>query len=188
MEPDGPAGLVMRCYDRSSHSSSPVLPACTTDNASVRQLLAGHDFVSPQERQAESVCTRRAPVARGRSWQCVRADENRPQVRSALRKSKQLLEAGEVLTLEPVPHGERADPRRGRSRSRYPAGGQGGHPVKAVTWRGVNKIGVETVEDPRIVNDHDIILQVGLTANLRLRPAPPRWLHPGDACRRRARA
>jgi threonine dehydrogenase-like Zn-dependent dehydrogenase len=35
--------------------------------------------------------------------------------------------------------------------------------VKAVTWRGVNEVGVETVEDPTILNSHDIILEVGLT-------------------------
>ncbi|WP_324273172.1 hypothetical protein [Blastococcus brunescens] len=36
--------------------------------------------------------------------------------------------------------------------------------MKAVTWRGVNEIGVEDVPEPRILNDHDIILEVGLTA------------------------
>ena len=35
--------------------------------------------------------------------------------------------------------------------------------MKAVTWRGVNEVGVETVEDPTILNSHDIILEVGLT-------------------------
>ncbi len=36
--------------------------------------------------------------------------------------------------------------------------------MKAVTWRGVNEIGVEDVPEPTILNDHDIILEVGLTA------------------------
>jgi threonine dehydrogenase-like Zn-dependent dehydrogenase len=36
--------------------------------------------------------------------------------------------------------------------------------VKAVTWRGVNEIGVEDVPEPTILNDHDIILEVGLSA------------------------
>ena len=36
--------------------------------------------------------------------------------------------------------------------------------MKAITWRGVNKTAVETVDDPRILNSHDIILEVGLTA------------------------
>jgi threonine dehydrogenase-like Zn-dependent dehydrogenase len=35
--------------------------------------------------------------------------------------------------------------------------------VKAITWRGVNETAVETVDDPRILNSHDIILEVGLT-------------------------
>jgi threonine dehydrogenase-like Zn-dependent dehydrogenase len=35
--------------------------------------------------------------------------------------------------------------------------------VKAVTWRGVNEVGVETVPDPTILNAHDVILEVGLT-------------------------
>ena len=36
--------------------------------------------------------------------------------------------------------------------------------MKAVTWRGVNEIGVEDVAEPKILNDHDIILEVGLSA------------------------
>jgi threonine dehydrogenase-like Zn-dependent dehydrogenase len=36
--------------------------------------------------------------------------------------------------------------------------------VKAVTWRGVNEIGVEDVPEPAILNSHDVILEVGLTA------------------------
>jgi len=36
--------------------------------------------------------------------------------------------------------------------------------MKAVTWRGVNEIGVEDVPEPAILNDHDIILAVGLSA------------------------
>jgi hypothetical protein len=36
--------------------------------------------------------------------------------------------------------------------------------VKAVTWRGVNEIGVEDVPEPTILNDHDITLEVGLSA------------------------
>src|SRR4051794_4299993 len=35
--------------------------------------------------------------------------------------------------------------------------------MKAVTWRGVNEIGVEDVPEPQILNDHDIILEVGLS-------------------------
>jgi threonine dehydrogenase-like Zn-dependent dehydrogenase len=35
--------------------------------------------------------------------------------------------------------------------------------MKAVTWRGVNEIGVEDVPEPTILNDHDIILEVGLS-------------------------
>jgi threonine dehydrogenase-like Zn-dependent dehydrogenase len=35
--------------------------------------------------------------------------------------------------------------------------------VKAVCWEGVNKVGVERVPDPRILNDQDAILKVGLS-------------------------
>ncbi|MGY1738634.1 alcohol dehydrogenase catalytic domain-containing protein [Geodermatophilus sp. SYSU D00684] len=35
--------------------------------------------------------------------------------------------------------------------------------MKAVTWRGVNEIGVEDVPEPKLLNDHDIILEVGLS-------------------------
>jgi threonine dehydrogenase-like Zn-dependent dehydrogenase len=35
--------------------------------------------------------------------------------------------------------------------------------VRAATWRGVNEVGVETVDDPKILNSHDVILEVGLT-------------------------
>ena len=35
--------------------------------------------------------------------------------------------------------------------------------MKAVTWRGINDVGVEDVPEPKILNDRDIILQVGLT-------------------------
>ena len=33
-----------------------------------------------------------------------------------------------------------------------------------MTWRGVNEIGVEDVPEPTILNGHDIILEVGLSA------------------------
>ena len=36
--------------------------------------------------------------------------------------------------------------------------------MKAVTWRGVNDIGVEDVPEPSILNGHDIIVEVGLSA------------------------
>ncbi|MBN9112162.1 MAG: alcohol dehydrogenase catalytic domain-containing protein [Pseudonocardia sp.] len=36
--------------------------------------------------------------------------------------------------------------------------------MKAVTWRGVNEIGVEDVPEPTILNDHDVIVEVGLSA------------------------
>jgi threonine dehydrogenase-like Zn-dependent dehydrogenase len=36
--------------------------------------------------------------------------------------------------------------------------------VKALCWTGVNKTAVETVDDPQILNSHDVILQVRLTA------------------------
>jgi threonine dehydrogenase-like Zn-dependent dehydrogenase len=32
-----------------------------------------------------------------------------------------------------------------------------------VTWRGVNEIGVEDVPEPRILNGHDVIVEVGLS-------------------------
>jgi len=36
--------------------------------------------------------------------------------------------------------------------------------VKALCWTGVNETAVETVEDPKILNDHDVILKVRLPA------------------------
>ncbi|MCH1866531.1 zinc-dependent alcohol dehydrogenase [Nocardioides sp. CFH 31398] len=36
--------------------------------------------------------------------------------------------------------------------------------MRAVTWRGVNEIGVEDVPEPTILNGHDVILEVGLSA------------------------
>ena len=53
------------------------------------------------------------------------------------------------------------EPRRGAGGG-HEAGRQGGCAVKAVTWRGVNEVGVEDVPEPKILNDHDIILEVGL--------------------------
>ena len=35
--------------------------------------------------------------------------------------------------------------------------------MKALTWRGVNETAVETVDDPKILNDRDVILKVRLT-------------------------
>lgn len=35
--------------------------------------------------------------------------------------------------------------------------------MKALCWTGVNKTSVETVEDPKILNDHDIIVKVRLS-------------------------
>jgi len=35
--------------------------------------------------------------------------------------------------------------------------------MRALCWNGVNDLSVETVDDPRLVNPHDVIVQVGLT-------------------------
>ncbi|SDQ06952.1 zinc-dependent alcohol dehydrogenase [Quadrisphaera sp. DSM 44207] len=35
--------------------------------------------------------------------------------------------------------------------------------MRALTWRGVNEVGVEDVDEPRILNTHDVILRVDLT-------------------------
>lgn len=35
--------------------------------------------------------------------------------------------------------------------------------MKALTWQGINTLGVETVDDPRIINSHDVIIRVSLT-------------------------
>ena len=35
--------------------------------------------------------------------------------------------------------------------------------MRALCWMGVNELSVETVEDPRILNDHDVILKVRLS-------------------------
>jgi threonine dehydrogenase-like Zn-dependent dehydrogenase len=37
--------------------------------------------------------------------------------------------------------------------------------VKALTWRGVNKLAVENVDEPRILNTHDVIVKVLLTTS-----------------------
>jgi threonine dehydrogenase-like Zn-dependent dehydrogenase len=36
--------------------------------------------------------------------------------------------------------------------------------MRAVTWRGVNEIGVEDVPEPTLLNGHDVIVEVGLSA------------------------
>jgi threonine dehydrogenase-like Zn-dependent dehydrogenase len=35
--------------------------------------------------------------------------------------------------------------------------------MRALCWNGVNDLSVETVDDPRLINPHDVIVQVGLT-------------------------
>ena len=35
--------------------------------------------------------------------------------------------------------------------------------MRAATWTGVNEVSVETVPDPQILNDHDVILRVRRT-------------------------
>ena len=37
--------------------------------------------------------------------------------------------------------------------------------MKALCWTGVNKLAVETVDDPAILNDQDIIVRVALTTS-----------------------
>ncbi len=37
--------------------------------------------------------------------------------------------------------------------------------MKALTWRGVNKLAVENVDDPRILNTHDVIVKILLTTS-----------------------
>ncbi len=67
--------------------------------------------------------------------------------------------------VDPAPHGKRTPTPAARSLEAWTKrGAQGRCAVKAVTWRGVNEIGVEDVPEPTILNDHDIILEVGLTA------------------------
>jgi hypothetical protein len=46
--------------------------------------------------------------------QRIKGDDPRQQVRAALREAKQLLEVGEVLRLEPVPHGKRTSTPAGK--------------------------------------------------------------------------
>jgi threonine dehydrogenase-like Zn-dependent dehydrogenase len=37
--------------------------------------------------------------------------------------------------------------------------------MRALCWTGINKLSVETVDDPRLLNDHDIIVKVGLSTS-----------------------
>jgi len=37
--------------------------------------------------------------------------------------------------------------------------------VRAATWTGVNEVSVETVDDPQLLNDHDIIVKVRKTTS-----------------------
>jgi len=37
--------------------------------------------------------------------------------------------------------------------------------VRAATWTGVNEVSVETVPDPQLLNDHDVIVKVGKTTS-----------------------
>ena len=70
-----------------------------------------------------------------------------------------------MLAVDPAPHGKRhGDAGRRALEAATKRGARREVCVKAVTWRGVNEIGVEDVPDPTILNDHDIILEVGLSA------------------------
>jgi hypothetical protein len=51
---------------------------------------------------------RRTPTGIGSAVSRVSGDDPRQQVRSALRQAKQLVEVGEVLRVDPTPHGRRA--------------------------------------------------------------------------------
>lgn len=54
-------------------------------------------------------------------------------------------------------------PRPASSSSSRPAARVGGSVMKALCWTGVNETSVETVDDPKILNDRDIILKVKLS-------------------------
>ena len=81
-------------------------------------------------------------------------DDPRQAVRRALREAKCLIETGEVL--RPTSRRRAAGP-GGPLRDRRPA--RGGMAVKALCWEGVNKLAVEQVPDPQILNDQDAIVQ-----------------------------
>jgi hypothetical protein len=84
-------------------------------------------------------------------------------LRSALCRAKQLIEVGEVLVADTASHGKRTATLAARSWRRGPRWRKAGA-WKAVAWRGVNKIGVEDCPEPTILNDHEIVLEVGLSA------------------------
>jgi hypothetical protein len=66
--------------------------------------------VAPGGKGTELRARLRAPEPRGAASAAVRAsgDDPRQRVRAALREAKQLIEVGEVLRVDPTPHGRRA--------------------------------------------------------------------------------
>ena len=85
------------------------------------------------------------------------------RLRDDLRRFKQIMEAGEVATVE----GQTSC----RSRRLIPSprqpsqtGHPGTYPMKALCWHGKGDVRVETVPDPKILNPRDAIVRITTTA------------------------
>jgi hypothetical protein len=87
-------------------------------------VLAGPDRLadlpSPLAALGDRVETRVTPAPGGRGtelaarYRAVATDEEIGRLRQALREAKQLIEVGQVLRMDPRPHGERTDTPGGR--------------------------------------------------------------------------
>jgi hypothetical protein len=86
-----------------------------TVNRGPEEVLPDGRLPTPLARLGEAIEVRVDPAPGGKGTELAArvrdaakaGDDLRPQVRSALREAKQLIEAGEVLRVDPVPHGHR---------------------------------------------------------------------------------
>ena len=79
-----------------------------------------------------------------------------------LRRSKRLIETGEIPTTE----GQSAGPGAGATIAGVDAtiAGRKGGRMKAICWHGKNNVSVEQVPDPKIIDPRDAIIRVTLSA------------------------
>jgi hypothetical protein len=80
------------------------------------QVAPGGRLPEPLAALGDRIETRTRPAPGGKGTELAarlrapaasRGDDSRQEVRAALRRAKQLLEVGEVLAVDPTPHGER---------------------------------------------------------------------------------
>jgi hypothetical protein len=113
-------------------------------------------------------------------------DDPRQQVRAALREAKQLIEVGEVLRVDPTPHGRRTPTPTGAVVELYRASGGGGSAVKALCWRWSQRDRGRDgrgPDDPQRQRCHP---HGAAEQDVRVAPAPAGRLHPDHARRGRA--